>query len=170
MPQENSVGGLFDSWTKIGVDYKGLFADPAFRATLQTQAALMAKYTTSPMNIDDPLIANFEKQLEVWLDSFKSVNTPDHPLVIKAMAPSPAQIVNAKSYLSNLASQEHIVFSQLTVDKVTAHPEVIKLISGRERDQQAKILDSAWLDKIIGWVVKYGPLIAQILMFLVPLL
>lgn len=170
MPQETPVGSLADSFLKIGVDYKGLFADPAFRATLQQQSALLAKYTTSPMNIDDPLIANFEKQLEVWLDSFKVVNVPDHPLVVGAMAPTPGQISQAKSYLSSLASSEHVVFSQVTADKVAAHPEVIKLISGRERAQQAKILESPWLDKIIGWLTKYGPLIAQILMLLVPLL
>lgn len=162
------VGGLLDGFTKIGVDYKALFADPEFRATIQKQADLLAKYTTSPLNIDDPLIANFEKQLEAWLDTFKKAN-PHAPLVVGAMAPSPVAVAEAKSFVANLATHTGVVFSEEVKEKVAANPDVVHLLRKRNDKNAAAILNSAWLDKIIGWIQTYGPTIAQFLMILVPL-
>lgn len=162
------VGGLLDGFTKIGVDYKALFADPEFRATIQKQADLLAKYTTSPLNIDDPLIANFEKQLEVWLDSFKKA-APHAPLVVGAMAPSPVAVAEAKAFVVGLEKSEGVVFSEAVKEKVAANPDVPHLLRKRSAKNQAAILNSPWLDKIIGWITTYGPTIAQFLMILVPL-
>lgn len=152
-------GGLLD----VGLDYKGLFADPEFVATIRKQSELFAKYLKTPLNFDDPIIAGIEKQIENWLASFKTASGGG--LVVGAMATTPVESANAVAALAHLGT-----FDAAIVSKVKSHPKVLEVISGRSAEQQAKILNSEWLDKVIGWVTTYGPVIAKLLMFLIPLL
>ncbi len=164
----NEVGGLLDGFLKLNFDYKGLAADPGTKQVLRSAESLLAKYTTSPMNIDDPLFDNLEKQIEAWLDTLKA-NQPNHPIV-GAMALTPAAVASAQNYMRALAASQGKVFSQEVINKVASHPDFPHVVSHRTEEQQGKIMLSPWLDKIIGWIEAYGPLIAQFLMILVPLL
>lgn len=164
---QNATGlqnALLDTLVKI--DLKGLAADVEFRGTIHKQAELLDKYITTPMNFDALAITALEKQITAWLDSMKAkMPGGGGGLVVGAMAPSPQESATAVTALAGLGS-----FDAGIVAKVKANPKVMDVISHRSKEQQAKILNSEWLDKIIGWITTYGPVIAKLLMFLIPLL
>lgn len=160
-------GTIHGNFLEVGFDSKGLIGDSEFRMTIKNMSLLLAKYVTSPLNIDDRVIANTEKAFGEWLDTISAV-APAHPVVARAGAPSPAASEDAKHYALLLASEQGVSFSQETLDHVGANPAVIDLISDRTPKNQADILSSPWLKKISDWVEKYGQLATHALMFLVP--
>lgn len=159
-------GTVYGNFLQVGFDSKGLIGDSEFRMCLQHMSLLLAKYITSPLNIDDKVIANTEKAFEEWLDTFSAV-APGHPIVAKICALSPVAS-DSQQYVSSLASNQGVTFSQEAVDHVNVNPAVIDLICDRTPQNQADILSSPWLQKITGWIDKYGPLATHALMFLVP--
>lgn len=156
-------GALLD--TLIKIDLKGLAADAEFRATIHKQAELLEKYVTTPLNFDAMLFAALEKQIVNWLDTLKAKMPGGGGLVVGAMAPTPVETANAVSALAKLGT-----FDAVVVAKIKNNPKVLEVINHRSKEQQAKIINSEFLDKIIGWITTYGPVIAKLLMFLIPLL
>lgn len=166
------LGSLVDSFLKISFNWKGLSADPEFRNCLRTLSSLAAKYIDSPMQIDNPLIDNLEKQIEALLDQIKAHSPGNHDLIVGAMAPNPQEAAAASARLSQIGDACKISFSEDVRAKVRQYPKVLSVIDHKSLDQQGKILASPeWLQKVIDWLVKYGPTIAQILaVILIPLL
>jgi len=164
MPQP--VGGLFS----VGFDHKGFCADPDTRLAIEKLAASAERHTTSPLNLDKTVIDGLVRSLEAWLAGLAAtpVVAPGGPLVVGAMAPVPVTAIEAQTYMTSLASTQGVVFSQAILDKVNAHPDLIRLLERRTKAYQVKLLNSAWLDTVIQWLVTYGPTIAQFLMALLP--
>lgn len=157
------VSGLGD-FLKVGFDYKKMISAPDFRFGIEKIANAVKDATTSPLNLDDKVIDGMVLSIEAWLDSLKA-QSGGGGLVVGAMAPTPVESANAVTALAKLGT-----FDAAVVSKVKAHPKVLEVIDHRSKEQQVKILNSEWLDKIIGWITTYGPMIAKLLMFLIPLL
>lgn len=156
-------GGLRDLFT-LGFDVKAFCADPDFRLGIEKVAAALKRAASAPLNLDDKAIDIIVTSIEGLLDQVKNSGG----LIVGA--DTPVTTAEASTYLTNLAASTGTVFSAEVMAKVQAHPELVRILKKKSPEYQAKLLNSEWLDTVIGWLVKYGPTIAQMLMIFLPLL
>lgn len=156
-------GGLRDLFT-LGFDTKAFCADPDFRLGIEKVAAALKRAASAPLNLDDKAIDIIVTSIEGLLDQVKNSGG----LIVGA--DSPVTAAEASTYLANLEASTGTVFSAEVTAKVQAHPELVRILKKKSPEYQAKLLNSEWLDTVIGWLVKYGPTIAQMLMIFLPLL
>lgn len=156
-------GGLRDLFT-LGFDVKAFCADPDFRLGIEKVAAALKRAASAPLNLDDKAIDIIVTSIEGLLDQVKNSGG----LIVGADAPATA--AEAATYLAGLAKKTGSTFSTEIIAKVQAHPELVRILKKKSPEYQAKLLNSEWLDTVIGWLVKYGPTIAQMLMIFLPLL
>ena len=158
-------GGLRDLFT-LGFDVKAFCADPDFRLGIEKVAAALKRAASAPLNLDDKAIDIIVTSIEGLLDQVKNSGG----LIVGAIAETPITGAEASTYLANLAVSTGTVFSAEVMAKVQAHPDLVRILKKKSPEYQAKLLNSEWLDTVIGWLVKYGPTIAQMLMIFLPLL
>lgn len=167
------VAGLFS----FSFDYKQFCGDTDTPAGIEKLGAAAIRASQFPLNSQTMIINGLVKEIEALLTLAANgpvppapvPHGPGGPLIVGAEAPVTAQ--DAMSYATALQASQGVVFTQDVLTKLSAHPEVIKLLRTKSERQQARILATpGWLDKIIGWLATYGPMIAKFLMLLLPLL
>ncbi len=166
------VGGLLN----FNFDYKQFCGDADTTAGIEKIAASGIRASSFPFNSQTMIINGLVKEIEALLamaagGTVLPAPVPHGPGGIIVGAEAPMTTHDAVSYSQAIQASQGIVLGTDVLAKLQANPDVVRLLKTKSEKQQAKILTTpGWLDKIIGWLVTYGPMIAKILMMLLPLL
>lgn len=140
----------------IKLDYQKFLSHPQTKAAILSVAGALKESTTAPFDLDDTVIDFISSTLISMLDK-AVVQAPPAHIVVGATKVYTKEMAEQWVYGKNLPAD--------CVQKILANPKVLE---GLNRLPHDKAMQVAGDSKLLDMLIKYGPIILNLLMTLLP--